>query len=430
MIHGFSKWPKEKKIQWILKDTANAKVIQDNLKHCLHPDKHIQKHMEAFSENVLTNFMLPYSIAPHLLVNGNIYHIPLVTEESSVVAAIAKAAKFWYSRGGFHAKVVNNQKKGHIHFSWNGDPCILYNNWTNIKEKMIDATTNITQNMQKRGGGIQDIQLKKKEHIALNYYQIQVTFNTCNAMGANFMNTCLEAMARAFQGYVIQHWSHTSLDIIMSILSNYSPACIVESKVSCTLQDLGIICGLKSTFFAEKFAFATKIAQNDIYRAATHNKGILNGIDALAIATGNDFRAIEAGVHAYAAHTGTYKGLTIVNIEQNQFTIKLTLPLMVGVLGGMTHLHPLVQSSLTLLQNPQSKTLMEIMAAVGLASNFSALTALITTGIQHGHMRMHLHNILSQQHITSVQRKKAIMHFKDKPISVQAVKNFLSKIRD
>ncbi len=427
MLPAFSKWPREKKIQWILKDLPQANHIKKKIQECLHPQEHIQKNMEGLSENVLTNFILPYSVAPHFLINQKIYHVPLVTEESSVVAALAKAAKFWYTRGGFRTSVLSTQKEGQIHFRWYGDIQKLYDHWQWIKIKMLEATQSITEDMKKRGGGIQTIQLKEKKNIASFYYQIHVTFDTCDAMGANFINTCLEAMAKACQIYVTAQWPCIAFEIIMSILSNHAPHCMVISRVSCAIKDLGYIHGIAPPIFAEKFALATHIAHHDIYRAATHNKGILNGIDALALATGNDCRAIETAVHVYAAAEGCYQGLTKVSLEEDVFTVQLKLPLMIGVVGGMTRLHPLVETSLRLLQKPNAIDLMQIMAAVGLASHFSALTALITTGIQQGHMRMHLHNLLSCYKLTLAQREKAMVYFQNQVVSTQAVKDYIRK---
>ena len=178
--------------------------------------------------------------------------------------------------------------------------------------------------------------------------------------------------------------------------------------------------------FAHKFTFALRIANIDINRATTHNKGIFNGIDAVALATGNDFRAIEACGHTYAAKDGKYKSLSNAVIEDGTFKFWMNVPLAVGTVGGLTSLHPLAKRSLEMLGNPSSKELMSIMAATGLAQNFAAIRSLVTTGIQHGHMKMHLANILNHLEATEKEAKEALSYFADKIVSFTAVRDFLS----
>jgi hydroxymethylglutaryl-CoA reductase len=239
--------------------------------------------------------------------------------------------------------------------------------------------------MEKRGGGILDIKLVDKTDKLANYYQLHVTFETKDSMGANFINSCLEAIANQFR--------NDDIEIVMSILSNYVPECLVRAEVSCKIEDLG---GENPQKFAEKFYQAVKIAEIEPYRAVTHNKGIMNGIDAVVLATGNDFRAVEAGAHAYAAKSGQYASLSHCSIDDGIFKFWIEIPLALGTVGGLTALHPMAKMSLEMLQKPSARELMQIMAAAGLAQNFAALRALTTKGIQHGHMTMHFHNIYKQ----------------------------------
>ena len=215
------------------------------------------------------------------------------------------------------------------------------------------------------------------------------------------------------------------IEIIMSILSNYTPECIVESSVECKIDDLSDIDGITAKEFALKFKNAFDIANIDISRAVTHNKGIMNGIDAVLISTGNDFRAVEAGIHAFASSKGKYMSLSECTIIDNIFKIKLKIPLSIGTIGGITDIHPMVKLSLKLLENPTSNKLMNIICSVGLAQNFAAVKSLVTSGIQKGHMKMHLINLLIKQNATKDQINKSEEYFKDKDINSQSVKDFL-----
>jgi len=273
--------------------------------------------------------------------------------------------------------------------------------------------------MEKRGGGILDIQLVDKTDALENYYQLHITFETKDSMGANFINSCLEAIATQFRT--------DEIEIVMSILSNYVPECLVRAEVSCKIEDLG---GEDPQKFAEKFYQAVKIAEVEPYRAVTHNKGIMNGIDAVVIATGNDFRAVEAGAHAYAARSGRYTSLSHCSIDNGIFKFWLELPLAVGTVGGITALHPLAKLSLEMLQKPSAKDLMQIMATAGLAQNFAALRALTTKGIQHGHMKMHLQNILNQLGVTHLEKEKITKYFDGKTVSHAAVVSKFNALRE
>jgi hydroxymethylglutaryl-CoA reductase len=213
----------------------------------------------------------------------------------------------------------------------------------------------------------------------------------------------------------------------MSILSNHVPNCIVKSVVSCNINELNNL-EPKTENFAERLVKAIEIANNDVYRAVTHNKGIMNGVDAVALATGNDFRAIEASAHAYAS-IGGYKSLSNAYIMNDMFYFELKLPLAIGTVGGVTSLHPLVKIALEILDNPDSKELMKIIASVGLAQNFGALRSLVTTGIQKGHMKMHLTNLLNKYDVTELEKQKAIEYFKNKSVSSSSVDSFIQKLR-
>lgn len=418
-ISGFSKLTKEEKIDWLAKTYFNnqPEIIQTITQYWNVDDKLQQLH-DDFIENTISNFYMPYGIAPNFIINGRSYVIPMVVEESSVVAAASLVAKFWSTRGGFKTEVISTNKIGQVHFMYAGDKNELENYFNRQKTELYAATAPITKNMEKRGGGILDIQLVDKTDKLANYYQLHVTFETKDSMGANFINSCLEAIAKAFR--------KDDIEIVMSILSNYVPECLVRAEVSCKVEELG---GKNPEKFAQKFEQAVKIAEIEPYRAVTHNKGIMNGIDAVVLATGNDFRAIEAGAHAYASKDGQYKSLTHCEVKDGIFRFWIEIPLALGTVGGLTALHPMAKLSLDMMQKPSARTLMQIIAAAGLAQNFAALRALTTKGIQHGHMKMHLMNILNQHKATNEEKEAVVAYFDDRTASHSAVVEKLNELR-
>ncbi|WP_031427824.1 hydroxymethylglutaryl-CoA reductase, degradative [Flavimarina sp. Hel_I_48] len=433
-IQGFSRLSKTEKIDWIsdqyLSENPNAKAI---LKQYWNGDDKLQQLHDEFIENTISNYYLPLGVAPNFLINDRPYAIPMAIEESSVVAAASKAAKFWMTRGGFKTEILGTVKVGHVHFTYDGEPDELILFFEEIKSKLIKEAKPITKKMEDRGGGILDIVLKNKTKHLNNYYQLQCTFETLDAMGANFINSCLEQFAetfqREFESHEIARDYDGRLQIIMSILSNYVPECIAVASVSCPIEELADGPGFDAQLFATKFEQAVKIAQIEPYRAVTHNKGIMNGVDAVVIATGNDFRAVEAGIHAYAARKGSYSSLTKVELENGNFTFSIKLPLALGTVGGLTNIHPLVKLNLELLGNPSAEELMQIVAVAGLAQNFGAIKSLTTTGIQKGHMKMHLMNILNQMSANDDEKSQAINHFKTHKVTHSAVEHYVESIR-
>jgi len=433
-IAGFSKLSKEEKINWI----ANTYFSDSNeaislLKKYWNSDSKIQQLHDEFIENTITNFYLPLGVAPNFLINGKYKTIPMAIEESSVVAAASKSAKYWSTRGGFKATVLNTEKIGQVHFIYKGDPLKLEKFITGIQSKFDEATQSITKNMQKRGGGILSIELRNKTHLIPNYYQLHATFETKDSMGANFINSCLEQFAKTLKEEAISYSnfseSEKNIEVVMSILSNYVPNCIVRAAVSCKVEELADKNIENPGVFAEKFVQAVQIAEVEPFRAVTHNKGIMNGVDAVVLATGNDFRAVEAGIHAYASRNGSYSSLSHAKIEDGIFSFWIEIPLALGTVGGLTSLHPMVKLSLEMLEKPSAKELMEVLAVAGLAQNFAALRSLTTTGIQEGHMKMHLNNILNQFQVTNEERVLIKNHFKNTVVSHSAAVEFIEKLR-
>ena len=433
-ISGFSKLSKSKKIDWIVDGYfANKSEAKHVLKQYWNTNEKLQQLHDEFIENTITNYYLPLGVAPNFLINGKVHTIPMAIEESSVVAAASKAAKFWFDRGGFKATVLSTTKIGQVHFMFSGEHPLLQDYFEFVKPKLIEATKTITKNMEKRGGGILDIALRDKTGTIPGYYQLHASFDTADAMGANFINSCLEQFAQTFKNESVNFEgfkeTENSIEIVMSILSNYVPDCIVRAEVSCPISELNEDDSIDSELFAKKFIQAVKIAEVEPFRAVTHNKGIMNGVDAVVLATGNDFRAVEAGVHAYASRDGQYRSLTHAKLENGIFTFWIEIPLALGTVGGLTGLHPLVKLSLELLHKPSAKELMQIVAVAGLAQNFAALRSLITTGIQEGHMKMHLMNILNQFEATNQEKDSLIAHFKTHVVTHTAVVDAINKIR-
>ena len=339
----------------------------------------------------------------------------------------ARAAKFWAVHGGFHTSVLETVKKGQIHFTWSGSASFLYSVFPVLKQRMLDSTLAITASMRERGGGITSVELKDKTNDIPGYFQVDVSFETAEAMGANFINSCLETMAYTLQLSLVEYASEGKAEVIMSILSNYTPGSVVTCFVECPVEELKAMSGLLSpSDYVRRFSLAVHIANADISRAATHNKGIYNGVDAVMLATGNDWRAVEAAGHSYASVTGQYRSLSCIESDDKFFRYSLTIPVVAGTVGGLTRLHPLARTAMKILGNPSSVQLMEVAAAVGMANNFSAVTSLVTSGIQRGHMRMHLSNILNQLEAVGKKREEAEQYFSDKTVSYSAVEKFMS----
>jgi len=432
-VAGFSKLSKKEKINWIANEYFSTPEDALNIiRNYWNSDEKLQQLHDEFIENTITNFYIPLGVAPNFLINGNYKTIPMAIEESSVVAAASKSAKYWATRGGFKATVINTEKIGQVHFTFNGDAEKLQTFFDQIKPKFFSKTQSITKNMQQRGGGILDIKLKDKRSLLENYFQLHATFETKDSMGANFINSCLEQFATTlkeeFQNSDLFS-EDESVKIIMSILSNYVPNCIVRAEVSCPIEDLTEKHIPNPQEFAERFVQAVQIAEVEPFRAVTHNKGIMNGVDAVILATGNDFRAVEAGVHAYASRNGQYSSLSHSKIENGIFTFWLEIPLALGTVGGLTSLHPLVKLCLEMLEKPSAEELMQIVAVAGLAQNFAALRSLTTTGIQEGHMKMHLNNIINQFEANEEERLLIKTYFKKNTVSHSAVVEFIENLR-
>lgn len=323
-------------------------------------------------ENQISEASIPLGVAQNFVINGKEKIIPMVTEEPSVIAAASNAGKIIAKAGGFQTQVINQGMIGQIVLrnvtEFEKIKGIINEN----KPALFAAAERSYPSIYQRGGGLQSIKVRIFEE---GYLSIDLVVNTKDAMGANILNTILEAVAQELRQLV------PDAEVLFSILSNYATDSMIMASCEIPLNQ-------QSSELAEKIVDASKFSKLDPYRAATHNKGIMNGIDAVVLATGNDTRAVEAACHAYAARNGSYEGLTDWEIKNDALVGKLILPMKVGIVGGATKVLPKAQISLKLLDVSDAAELGEIIVAVGLAQNFAAIRALVTDGIQKGHMAM------------------------------------------
>ena len=329
------------------------------------------------AENHLGTFSLPFSVVPEFLLDGQEYSLPMVTEEPSVIAACSFAAKVIGRSGGFTATVHERLMIGEVALYDVPEPQVALEKILAETETILSLANQAHPSIVKRGGGARKIQAEIKGAFLIVYLSVDVL----EAMGANILNTMLEGI----KDYLEELSQGQAL---MAILSNYATESLVTAKCQIAISSLGTSAALAQET-AKKIALASQLAQVDTYRAATHNKGIFNGIDALVVATGNDWRAIEAGAHAYAARDGHYRGLSTWTIEGDYLQGQMTLPLPIATVGGSIGLNPKVQAAFDILGHPNAKTLASLVVATGLCQNFAALRALVTTGIQQGHMKLH-----------------------------------------
>jgi hydroxymethylglutaryl-CoA reductase len=431
-VTGFSKLSKSQKIDWLVSHHLDdSSTARQTLIQYWNENQKLQDLHDGFSENTVTNYFFPFGLAPNFLIDQELVTIPMAIEESSVVAAASKAAKFWLDRGGFKTQIKGTLKSGQVHLMYHGLGSEMDAFYAFAKAELLESLEQINASMKKRGGGIQELSLVDKTKSLEGYYQLHATFETRDAMGANFINTTLEQLATTLRQKAteFQGFSSDVPEVIMSILSNYVPDCLVNVSVSCKIEEIGTINGVTGAEFARKFVRAVDIATVEPYRAVTHNKGIMNGIDAVVIATGNDFRAVEAGVHAFASRDGQYRSLTRARIENDSFTFEADFPLALGTVGGLTSLHPLSKLAIQILGNPTAEHLMKVTAVAGLAQNFAALHSLVTTGIQTGHMKMHLVNMLEQIGANDSEKESLRKEYSDKTPSFSSLRESLTLLR-
>lgn len=375
---------------------------------------------DQLTENVLSTFDLPFSLAPYFLINGQDYVLPMVTEEPSVVAAASYAAKIIQRSGGFTTKVHQRQMIGEIALTDVRDVEMASKRILEDKKTLLQLANEAYPSIIKRGGGARDLWVENKENFLIVYLAVDPK----EAMGANMLNTMLEALTEPIQKL-------SGGQVLMAILSNLATRSLVSARCAIDFKALSRN-PEEATAIAQRMELASQLAQVDPYRAATHNKGIFNGIDALVLATGNDWRAIEAGAHAYAAQSGPYKGLSHWKSqpEEKKLYGEITLPMPVATKGGSIGLNPTVQVSHRLLGEPSAIELAGIIASLGLAQNFAALKALVTTGIQAGHMKLQARSLALLAGAKEEEVPRLVSQLlENKPFNLEKAQTLLEELR-
>ena len=375
---------------------------------------------DQLTENVLSTFDLPFSLAPYFLINGRDYVLPMVTEEPSVVAAASFAAKLIQRSGGFTTQVHQRQMIGEIALTDVEDVEVASKRILEDKETLLQLANEAYPSIVKRGGGARDLWVENKGDFLIVYLAVDPK----EAMGANMLNTMLEALSDRIQEL-------SGGQALMAILSNLATRSLVSARCAIDFKALSRN-PEEAIEIAHRMELASQLAQVDPYRAATHNKGIFNGIDALVLATGNDWRAIEAGAHAYAAQSGSYKGLSHWTSQPKEKKLygEITLPMPVATKGGSIGLNPTVQVSHRLLGEPSAIELAGIIASLGLAQNFAALKALVTTGIQAGHMKLQARSLALLAGAKEEEVPRLVSQLlENKPFNLEKAQTLLQELR-
>ena len=371
-------------------------------------------------ENVLGTLALPFGLAPGFQIDGQEVQVPMVTEEPSVIAAASYAAGLIKRSGGFQTQVHKRQMIGQVALYDVSHKEKASQAITEAKEDLLQLANQAYPSIVKRGGGARDLWTEVKGDFLICYLSVDPK----EAMGANMLNTMLEALVDPLEEL-------SGGQGLMAILSNLATDALVTARCNIDYRFLSRD-PKEAAEIAQKIALASQLAAVDPYRAATHNKGIFNGIDAVVLATGNDWRAIEAGGHTYASRSGQAQGLSnwMDHPEQQVLEGQLTLPMPIATKGGSIGLNPSVQVAHELLGNPDAQTLARIIVSVGLAQNFAALKALVSTGIQHGHMKLQAKSLALLAGATPSEVAPVVQALlEDKPFNLEKAQAVLEEIR-
>ena len=365
----------------------NSNLDEDDLKAWLPGSGLTLETADHMIENAVGLFSLPLGIAQNFIVNGKSVLVPMVVEEPSVVAAVSFMAKLAQSTGGFRAWMSSQEMIGQVQLLDLADINAAQNLIETYKPELLQQASALNPGLTRHGGGIRDLEVRQIEESPIGpFLVVHLILDVQDAMGANMVNTAVESLAPLLEQL-------TGARAHLRILSNLSDRRLASAEVRLPAEVLAFE-GYSGELVRDGVIEAWAFAEADPYRAATHNKGIMNGVDAVLLATGNDWRAVEAGAHAYAARDGRYKSLsTWTTTEEGSLKGSLTLPLAIGIVGGSTRVHPGVRTNLKLMGVQCVSDLGEIIAAVGLAQNLAALRALATEGIQKGHMRLHARQV-------------------------------------
>lgn len=417
LFQGFSKLTREERFQRLC---AMGALTQDEVGYLLNGGLESMTLADKLIENVIGYFQLPLGVATNVCVDGQDYVIPMAVEETSIIAALSKTAKWVRQYGEVKTEIVGDCIVGQIQLAKVSDyekfAALIHTNKSFLIEK---ANQDVASSMVKRGGGVIDLyvrQILRADGHAMAI--VHLLMNSCDAMGANVLNQVLEYLK-----VPIEHLTGETVSIC--ILSNLNDHKLTTARIA--IRDV-------SPELGERIQEASYFAESDPYRAATHNKGVMNGIDPILIATGNDWRAVEAGVHAYATRTGQYQSITRWRYQDNQLFGELTAPIVVGTVGGVTALHPTAQLCLKMMKVESANQLSRVIAAVGLLQNLGAIKALCTDGIIQGHMKLHLDNLMLVAGATEVEApllKKKLQRYlaSHKRVSLTHACQFLAEMR-
>ncbi len=374
---GFSKLTTEERFQRLM---AVGALTQEDVTYLSRGGVRDLNLADKLIENGIGYFQLPLGVATNFRIDGQDYVIPMAVEETSIIAALSKTAKWIRQHGEITTRVDGDCILGQIQLASVTDFHRFSRIFDENKHLLIEkANEEVAENMVKRGGGVMDMQLRRLERPDGGVMAvIHLGMNSCDAMGANILNQVLEYLKTPIEAL-------TGEDVTMCILSNLNDQKLTTARV--TLHGVDSALG-------ERLQDASLFAEMDPYRAATHNKGVMNGIDPVVIASGNDWRAVEAGVHAYATRAGAYQAITRWRYQDGVLSGELTAPIIVGTVGGVTALHPTARMCLRMMNVESSNQLSRVIAAVGLVQNLGAINALCTEGIIQGHMKLHIDNLL------------------------------------
>ncbi|HFI0694401.1 TPA: hydroxymethylglutaryl-CoA reductase, degradative [Streptococcus suis] len=412
---GFYKKSRQERIDILHQNKPLSETSFDILHHDTNLPESIAGKM---AENHLGTFALPFSVLPELLVDDQVFSVPMVTEEPSVVAAASFGAKIIARSGGFTATIHNRIMIGQVALFDVPNHSQASQAILDQKATILEAANQAHPSIVKRGGGARDLTVESKDEFLIVYLQVDVQ----EAMGANILNNMLEAIKDDVEEL-------SQGQALMGILSNYATESLVTAQCRLAISSLATSFSIAQET-AQKITLASKLAQVDPYRAATHNKGIFNGIDAVVIATGNDWRAVEAGAHAFASRDGHYKGLSTWSVDGEHLVGSITLPLPIATVGGSIGLNPKVAVAFDLLNQPNARQLAAIIASVGLCQNFAALRALVTSGIQAGHMKLHAKSLalLAGAEEQEVDQLAQLLR-KEKHSNLETAQKLLSSLR-
>lgn len=394
IFSGFSKLTYLERLRQLLDAGVIDKADQDYLVTGGLQDIHLA---EKFVENAIGYFQIPLGVATHFKIDDQDYLIPMAVEETSIIAAASKTAKWIRENGKITTEIIGENIIGQIQFAKVTQFDFFEKSILNKKIELIElANKEVAFGLVKRGGGVTDIQVRRLQRDdGLMMGVVHILMNPCDAMGANIMNQVCEYLKEPLQNL-------TNEKVTMCILSNLVDTKITKATVVLENIDFEL---------AQKIEEASLFAELDSYRAATNNKGVLNGIDPILIATGNDWRAVEAGIHAYACRSGQYRSITKWRVESLEghdtaevesaasgkqkcrLIGQLQAPIIVGTVGGVTALHPSAKLAMKILKTNSANELSRVLAAVGLVQNLGALRALTTVGIIEGHMKLHIKNL-------------------------------------